>query len=612
MKKNDLLKKDDKIFRVLELKEDRVLVIDCVKRTMPKWVEVSALSDFTYLSENMINCLLKKSIRAEDDLSYTEKSIAHKNYTLIAGILPFVGDEKKRSEVIKKIAEKNKISPQTIRKYLCLYLVYQNISVLIPEKRGEKKGISPDEKNFRWALNKFFYTKNKNSLKTAYTFMLREKYCDKNGVLSEKYPSFYQFRYYYRKHNKLETYYISRNGIKDYQRNSRPLLGEGIQDFAPNVGVGMLDTTICDIYLVDDAGSIVGRPILTACIDAYSSLCCGYSLSWEGGVYSIKNLMLNVISDKVEWCKKFGISISRDDWNSDKLPATLVTDMGSEYKSETFEQITELGVKLINLPAYRPELKGAVEKFFDVIQNLFKPMLKGKGVIEPDFQERGSHDYRKDACLTIEEFEKIILHCIIYYNSKRIIENFPYTEKMIADEVKPYASSIWDWGKCRPGANLIKMSKEELLLTLLPRTTARFSRFGLKVNKLRYNNDSYTEQYLRGEDAVVAYNPDDVSQVWLLDNGKYVSFELIESRFDGMNIEEVTTLKKEQSVIVNNEVYDNLQAKIELMEHIRVISDKANTYNANIHNIRETRKKEQIKRHIKYTEVGGTNEYINA
>ena len=95
MKKNDLFKKDDKILRMLELKDDKVLVIDCVKRTMPKWVEVSTLSDFTYLSENMINCLLKKSIRSEDELSYTEKSIAHKNYTLIAGILPFVDDEKK-------------------------------------------------------------------------------------------------------------------------------------------------------------------------------------------------------------------------------------------------------------------------------------------------------------------------------------------------------------------------------------------------------------------------------------------------------------------------------------------------------------------------------------
>lgn len=48
----------------------------------------------------------------------------------------------------------------------------------------------------------------------------------------------------------------------------------------------MLDGTVCDIYLVDDAGHLVGRPILLACVDAYTSFCYGYSLLWEGGVYS--------------------------------------------------------------------------------------------------------------------------------------------------------------------------------------------------------------------------------------------------------------------------------------------------------------------------------------
>ncbi|MBB5337616.1 hypothetical protein [Pectinatus brassicae] len=131
--------------------------------------------------------------------------------------------------------------------------------------------------------------------------------------------------------------------------------------------------------------------------------------------------MLNVIADRADWCKQFGISISEEDWTCDKLPATMVTDMGSEYKSENFEQIAELSDKVINLPSYRPELKGMVEKFFDVVQSTYKKHLKGKGVIEPDYQERGVHDYRKDACLTMSDFEKIILHCIIYYNSKRII-----------------------------------------------------------------------------------------------------------------------------------------------------------------------------------------------
>ena len=102
--------------------------------------------------------------------------------------------------------------------------------------------------------------------------------------------------------------------------------------------------------------------------------------------------MLNIIADKVGWCNRFGISIHREDWDCDMLPATFITDMGSEYTSENFEQIAELGVKVVNLPSYRPELKGLIEKFFDLVQESYKKHLKGKGVIEPDYQERGAHD----------------------------------------------------------------------------------------------------------------------------------------------------------------------------------------------------------------------------
>ena len=85
---------------------------------------------------------------------------------------------------------------------------------------------------------------------TAYTMMLKEKYCDSLGVLTKEYPSFYQFRYFYRKTRNLQNFYISRDGLKNYQRNNRPLVGEGVQEFAPAVGTGMFDATVCDIYLV--------------------------------------------------------------------------------------------------------------------------------------------------------------------------------------------------------------------------------------------------------------------------------------------------------------------------------------------------------------------------
>lgn len=604
MKNNQLLKDGEKLIRILDIKDGQVFIVDCRNKAMPKWVNADSLTDYIPCSDDELDPL-----PGINDLDLQSRKFAYEHFTYIAGALPFVTDRKRRCAAIAQISEERGISKQTICNYLWLYLVNQNIAALVPKNTTKEKPLTEDEKNIRWALNKFFYTQSKNSLNTAYMLMLKEKYCDAGGLLMQQYPSFYQFRYFYRKHKKMQNYYISRDGIKSYQRNNRPLLGDGIQEFAPAVGVGMLDATVCDIYLVNEAGGLVGRPILTACVDAYSGLCCGYSLSWEGGVYSLRNLMTNVITGKTELCKKHGISIKPEDWNCHMLPATLVTDMGKEYVSNTFEQLSELGITIVNLPPYRPELKGAVEKFFDVVQGLYKPHLKGKGVIEPDYQERGAHDYRKDARLTMADFEKIILRCIVYYNSQRIIENFPYTENMLAEDVKPYASDIWNYGLNQVGANLIPADYNTLVLTLLPRTTGKFSRKGLVVNKLRYKHDVYTERYLNGGTVTVAYNPDDVSEVWLIEKGVYVPFTLIESRFYSMGIEEVEGIQASQKAAVKAAIADNMQAKIDLVRHIGIVAASAtNQGNTSIKGIRDNRRREQQKTHIDYVKESAANE----
>lgn len=612
MQKNDvyktgILKKDAEMLRVLKIKEGKALVVDCVKSRMPWWISQSDLNDAVEISED--DLLEETGTCLPEDVSAAANRVMHKRFHMIAGILPFVDDKKKRSYLIEEAVRTHEVSVNTVKNYLISYLTYQNIMVLAPKERMKEKELTQDEKNMRWALNKYYYTKAKQSISTAYTLMLKEKYCDGEGRLLENYPSIHQFRYFYRKNRKMQTYYISRNGLKDYQRNNRPLVGDGIQEEFAAVGVGMLDATICDIYLVDDSGHLVGRPILVACVDAYSSFCYGYSLLWEGGVYSLRNLMLNVIVDKEEWCRKFGILIDRKQWDSNCLPGVMVTDMGTEYTSGNFEQITELGISVTNLPAYRPELKGQVEKFFDLMQSEYKKHLKGKGVIEPDYQERGARDYRKDACLTIHDFETIILRCILYYNSQRIVGNFPYTKEMISDGVKPYAASIFEWGRKQPGVDLIKVSKEKLIQVLLPRTEGRFSRYGLKVNGMRYHAEGYTEEYLKGGVVTVAYNPENVSRVWLLEDGTFQPFELIERRFDGKTLEDVEMLKAGCNEIIKNAASENLQARIDLAKHIQDISGRAGkSEDTKIKNVRTTRRKEQRKRHMDFVKEDAGNE----
>lgn len=602
MNKNDmrkfmLLKKEEEtgvgVYRVLELAE-KVLVIDCVKKTMPVWKSHEELSGFVEVKEENKT----DALSALEDMSAEDRKIAYRRYNLISCILPFLSSVDMRTQAVKKVAEENGISVQSVRSYLCEYLSSMDIRSLAPKKRETERKLTVDEKNIRKALNRWYYTTKKRTLKHVYILMLQNFYCDETGQLSEEYPSYYQFRYFYRKYNKKETEYISRNGLSYYQRNQRPLVGDGVQAFAPTVGMGMLDATVCDIYLVNEAGGIVGRPILTLCVDAYSGVICGYSLSLEGGVYSLRNLMLNVINDKVEYCKKFGIEITEEQWPCKQLPMKLVTDQGSEYKGETFSQITDLGVELINLKSYRADEKGPVEQCFHALQNYFKPVLKGKGVIETDFMERGGHDYRKDACLTMADFEKVILNCIIFYNSNRVLERFPFTEEMLKEEVKPVPCHVWKWSCAQLGANLMTVSKERLIQVLLPRTTGKFGRYGLSVNGLHYHNPLYKEEYLQGKECTVAYDMDSSNAIWLIENGAYIQFDLIESRFKDKNLYEVQDMKERQRKLVKEEQGTKTQAEIDLAKSIQMIADLAsNKTQPSIKGIRDNRKREQIKEH---------------
>lgn len=608
MQKYDLYFKEKSIVRVLEVREDKALVIDCVRRTMPQWKDIVFLAGWDQCSEDILCEITNVNLPEIDSLSPESRKVAYERYTMIAPILHLLPDEKKKCEMISVVANNEKISKQTIRKYLCQYLAFQSIAILAPKDKDSDTSLTKDEKNMRWALNKFYFSYQKHSLNTAYTMMLKAKYCDGNGELLEEYPTFNQFRYFYRKRKNNQTYYISRNGLTNYQRNNRPLLGDGVQEFAKAPGMGMLDATICDIYLVNEYGGIVGRPILTACLDAYSSLCCGYALTWEGGMYSLRQLMLNVVTDKQELCKKHGIHINPQEWDSSMCPGVLVTDQGTEYVSSCFEQIAELGIKVVNLPVYRPELKGTVEKFFSIIQDLFRPYLKGRGLIEQDFQERGAHDYRKDACLTLEQFEKVLIRCILYYNSQRIIENFPYTEDMLKNKVAPYASEIFAYGMNLDGVNLVKVDKRQLVLTLLPRTTGKFTRSGLIVNHVRYKNTNYAEKYLSGGNVTVAYNPDASSSVWLVDRGTFVEFTLIENRYKNKSFSEIEVMQTQKKKIVKSEEASNIQAKINLVSHIEAIVANVGRSNGDLEVIPQNYEREKIKAHVDCMKEGALDE----
>lgn len=155
MQKNDLFRCENDIFRVLEVSQNNIFVINCTRQTMPQWCDLTEISDNKGCTEQDLLLQSGVDLIDVDMLSPAVKRVIHERYTIVAGVLPFLYDSKLRNAAISRIAENNGICKQTVRNYLCLCLAYQDITILAPKSDLVDKPLSQDEKNIRWALNKF-------------------------------------------------------------------------------------------------------------------------------------------------------------------------------------------------------------------------------------------------------------------------------------------------------------------------------------------------------------------------------------------------------------------------------------------------------------------------
>lgn len=142
MRKNDLIQSDGMILRILSLSGDKVFAIDCLKRNMPKWYRLADLEKYEPCSEERLIECGDIDIFDVELLDTATRKTVHERFTVIAGILPFVADEKMRNMVIAHSAEENGICKQTVRNYLCLYLAYQHMSALAPKRTDEEKPLT--------------------------------------------------------------------------------------------------------------------------------------------------------------------------------------------------------------------------------------------------------------------------------------------------------------------------------------------------------------------------------------------------------------------------------------------------------------------------------------
>lgn len=407
-----------------------------------------------------------------------------------------ISDKSLRYQMAAEIAQQNQT---TTRRILRLYYRYLATGRLMQKR---KQQISESNQIMARAIRRYYYGSKRLSLRAAYEMMLLEDYVGHNGEFDSDAPTWSQFRHYYydKGYHKNPQKVIAREGLTKYQRDHRPAWGSSA-GWRPQPGSYQMDATQADIYLVSrqDRSVVVGRPYIYLAVDTATHLIAGAYVGFSCDETAVMACIEQAATDKVGYCARYGIEITPEQWPSVGMPSEIITDKGREFFGPRMGELCRrYGLEVLTLPPFRPDQKGCVEKSIDLLQQRYKPMLRGHGVIEEDAQERWATDYRTQAVLDLDDFTRIVIYAILYLNSGRLLDGKTPAERWL--EMSP---------------RLMTVDMEELHIQTLPCTEAKLTRKGLRINRMLYAPDD-ADGLTIGNVYTIAYDPSDLRCIHII------------------------------------------------------------------------------------------------
>ena len=119
--KNMLLRSDDTILRVIDVRNDRVFLIDCIKRTMPEWADLSTVLCLEPCTEEDLWTETDVVIPEMQALTPEQLRLVHERFTMIAVVLPFVSDKKERIRMIDRISQNRSANRRSATICACIW-----------------------------------------------------------------------------------------------------------------------------------------------------------------------------------------------------------------------------------------------------------------------------------------------------------------------------------------------------------------------------------------------------------------------------------------------------------------------------------------------------------
>lgn len=340
---------------------------------------------------------------------------------------------------------------------------------------------------FREAIDKYYLNSMRMPWTKVHDLMLLKFRKQYPTIARQDSPTVTQLKHLFNMEYKAIKTAQARNTAIAFEKDVRQLTSTAT---AQVLGPGdrfEFDATIIDLYLVSekDPSKIIGRPTLLIVIDVFSRLTAGFYLTFEPPSYVLAMMSLaNCLENKVDVCRRLGISIEFEDWPALGLPTAVLADKGELLTHQADFLVNVFNTRIENAKARRGDAKGIVEQRFRTLQAEFKPYAPGVVTTET-VKKRGGKDYRLDAKLSLRQMEEIIA-LLIYKHNLKGMKKYDADEG-IPDDLPYTPKDLWQWGITNRSGALKSYDVEKFKVLTLPRNTATVSNEGIKYQSLTYS-----------------------------------------------------------------------------------------------------------------------------
>ena len=352
---------------------------------------------------------------------------------------------------------------------------------------------------FKRAIDRFYSNDRKNALSAAYELMRGEWFVDElrdraTGAVTYRtkpeyaatgFPTLRQFRYWYGKRPDRLRIRRKRLGDAKYEKDNRATTGSANRHL---MGAGSrfeIDATKLEIGMVSELNpnTYLDPATFYQVTDVATSLVCGIYVgheeaSWIGAGLAVRN----VVEDKVEFARRFGVEITPDQWPCQGvLPARLLAD-NAEFKGDLATEFTAKShVTVENAQALRGDRKGTVEGKF----NQFKTELRKRlpGIVRKNQADPDAIDDRREARLTLRQVTAAVIETVVLLNNRKL-QDFNRKREMIEADVFAVPTEMWAWSVRTGMSELRSFDVATAEFAMLPTATVAVTEDGIRFKNL--------------------------------------------------------------------------------------------------------------------------------